>query len=64
MNFLVWRRGLRGPEASIDLLDPRQMADWPQMQPRSIAIIPLAPDERELTLDQAVARHPCPEYAQ
>ncbi|WP_024341009.1 hypothetical protein [Bradyrhizobium japonicum] len=64
MNFIVWRRGLRGPVASLDLLDPRSMMDWPLIEQSTIAIIPLPEAERGLTLDQAIARHPCPEIVE
>lgn len=64
MNFLVWRKGLRGPIASLDLMDPRQSMDWKIHEQTAIQIVTLADRERGLTLDQVVARHPCPEFAE
>lgn len=63
MNFLVWRRGLRGPVASIDLLDPRTMNDWKLIEQTMIQIVPLAGAEREMSLDSLIVLHPCPEVA-
>jgi hypothetical protein len=64
LNFLVWRKGLRGPTASLDLNDPRQSLDWKTIELATIAIIPLAPDERDWTLDQAIVGYPCPEIVE
>jgi hypothetical protein len=61
VNFLIWRQGLRGPIASIDLFDPRQSADWKIHEQTLIEIVPLANGERDFTLDQAIAAHPCKE---
>jgi hypothetical protein len=63
MNYLVWRRGLRGPLPSLDLLDPRASMEWEVNQQTTIAVIPLAESERAITLDEAIAAHPCPEVA-
>lgn len=61
MNFLVWRKGLRGPEASIDLMDPRTMNDWKLIEQSMIQIVPLSGAEREFSLASLVVLHPCPE---
>jgi hypothetical protein len=61
MNFVVWRRGLRGPVASLDLFDPRQSMDWKLNEQTTIAIFPLLPHQRLLSLDAAVAAYPCPQ---
>lgn len=63
MNFLIWRRGLRGPIASLDLMDPRQSADWKIHEQTMIQIVPLAEHERGFTLNTLIALHPCPEVA-
>lgn len=60
MNFLVWRKGLRGPVVSIDLLDPRTMGEWKQIEQTMIQIVPLADVERDMCLDTLVVLHPCP----
>lgn len=63
MNFLVWRRGSRGPIASIDLFDPRSMGDWKQVEPRMIQIVPLPDHQRGYGLDTLIALYACPEVA-
>lgn len=60
MNFLVWRLGLKGPYASLQLYDPRQSFEWKSDERTTIAIIALPENERAFTLDQAAAAHPCP----
>jgi hypothetical protein len=60
MNFLVWRRGLRGPSPALQDLDPRQLLSWEIASQETIAVIPLKGLDRALTLDQALAAHPCP----
>lgn len=64
-NFFVWRRGLRGAEPSIELMDPRTLPDyWKATEHRTIAVIPLTNLDRGLqSLEELVARHPCPEQA-
>ena len=59
MNFLVWKRGLRGPSPSLCMMDPRASLDWKAIEDTIVAIITLTDDERQFTLDQAVAAHPC-----
>ncbi len=61
MSFFVWRRGPRGPEASIDALDPRQSLDWKLHEQRYLQIKPL-PSGDTRTLDQLIEAHPCPAY--
>ncbi|WP_316172094.1 MULTISPECIES: hypothetical protein [unclassified Bradyrhizobium] len=61
MNFLVWQKGLRGPAPSLNLIDPRTLLSWPQIEPSIISIVPLADREREMCLDRLIALHPCPE---
>lgn len=63
MNFLVWRKGLRGPVASLDLFDPRSASDWKQIEQTMIVIIPLKDVERDMCLDTLMVLHPCPEVA-
>ena len=63
MNFLVWRRGLRGPEASLRLFDPRTMNDWKLIQQTMIQIVSLTGAEREMSLASLIVLHPCPEIA-
>lgn len=63
MNFLVWRRGLRGPIASLDLFDPRQSVDWKINEQSTIAIVPLPGHQRFLSLDTLMQLHPCPQEA-
>jgi hypothetical protein len=60
MNYLCWWRGLKGPYAALHLLDPRSMMSWKEQEDRCIAIVTLKEDEQNLTLDQAVAKYPCP----
>jgi hypothetical protein len=61
VNYLVWIRGLRGPEAQLQLLDPRSSIDWKTREGSTIAIFKLKDYEHDLTLDQAIAAYPCPE---
>ncbi|WP_316176533.1 MULTISPECIES: hypothetical protein [unclassified Bradyrhizobium] len=61
MNFLVWQKGLRGPTPSLNLMNPRAMMSWPQIEPSVITIVPLADAERDMCLDTLIVLHPCPE---
>lgn len=64
MNFLCWWRGLRGPYAALHLLDPRSMMSWKEQDDqRCIRVITLPENERNLTLDEAITKYPCPELA-
>jgi hypothetical protein len=62
-NFLVWRRGLRGPEASLDHLDPRNMNDWKQNEDRTIKIFTLTDQDRAMSLDTLKVLYPCAEIS-
>lgn len=62
MNFLVWRRGLHGPIASLDMMDPRQSMDWKLHEQRMVLIVPLQDHEREMSLASLTVLYPCPEY--
>lgn len=62
MNFLVWKRGLRGPEASLDELDPRTQVEVKSREHLFISIVPLTDDERGFKLDALKLLHPCPAY--
>lgn len=64
MSFLVWRRGLRGPIASIDAMDPRQSMDWKLHEQTMIQIVTLADHERDMHLASLMVLHPCPEVAE
>lgn len=64
MNFIVWSRGSKGhPTAALHLLDPRNLMSWKEQEQSAIAVIPLLEHERDYTLAQAVAAHPCPVVA-
>ncbi|WP_315705005.1 MULTISPECIES: hypothetical protein [unclassified Bradyrhizobium] len=64
MNFLVWQKGLRGPTPSLNLMDPRTLISWPQIEPSVITIVPLADRERDMRLDRLIVLHPCPEIVE
>lgn len=60
MNFLCWWRGLKGPYATLNDLNPSSLASWKEVEHNAIAIIPLPEVHRSLTLGQAIAAYPCP----
>lgn len=64
MNFLVWRKGLRGPVASLDMMDPRQSMDWKLHEQIMIQIVPLVGAERDMPLSSLIVLHPCPEFVE
>lgn len=64
MNYIVWKRGLRGPSATLDLMDPRQMPSWREIEPSVITIVPLDGVEQGMHLETLVVLHPCPEVAE
>lgn len=57
-NYIVWRRGLRGPTASLDHLDPRSMEGKHTL----VAVKNLTDDDRRQSFAEIVRRYPCPEY--
>lgn len=63
MNFFVWRKGLRGPTAALQDMDPRQSLDWKVNEESTIVIVKLPDEHRDLSLDQAIATYPCPRGA-
>ncbi|WP_439398519.1 hypothetical protein ACRQ5Q_14590 [Bradyrhizobium sp. PMVTL-01] len=63
MNFFVWRKGLRGPTAALQDLDPRSSLDWKLNEENTIAIVKLPEERRSITLDEAIATYPCPKVA-
>lgn len=62
MTFLVWKRGPRGPVASRDTFDPRQLSDWKLLEQQTVAIIPLAGKDEAQNLDTLKRLYPCPAY--
>lgn len=62
MTFLVWKRGPRGPVASIDTIDPRSMNDAKLIEQVLIAVTPLDPPYDTFALASLIACFPCPAY--
>ena len=63
-KFLVWKRGTRGPVASIDSNDPRQSIDWKLHEQSMIQIVPLDPPYDGFELGSLIVCFPCPEHSQ
>ncbi len=62
-NFLVWRQSLRGPTASLDMLNPHSMVEKAIHTANLIAVIPLNDADRAMPFDEIIAAHPCPEQS-
>ena len=60
-NFMVWHRVCGLEYATFDHMDPRSSSDWALLRQCVVGDpIAIIPEERGLSFDEMVARHPCP----